>query len=297
MELITENCIPHIKVPELSPEELALPYAKYYTDYPLYPPDPLRRQILDAGPMEVEDAIPVERWLDWVDPKTTPKVVYGYTMMPDGSGFYIEYSTTPPTWNGVWRRWYGKWYNQHPQELPEGRGNLRYKIWNPLDHWDHRFVNGQDDRDGVWSVETLDLGKTGDPSWGIPAVSHNIDLLEYGLSPARKAELEAADCRVEGCWEEFFQPQEPGKEPVKAPGHHLVLRVSRPCPLGGRENIQCEWMGYWAKDGKIIRDEETPVDETYVRNVIIHNTIERAHLLQVLPDLYEALHDAPLDNG
>ena len=56
-------------------------------------------------------------------------------------------------------------------------------------------------------------------------------------------------------------------------------------------------MGYWAKDGKIIRDPDTPVDETYVRNVIIHNTIERAHLLQVLPDLYEAFHDMPLGDA
>jgi len=140
-----------------------------------------------------------------------------------------------------------------------------------------------DDKDGVWSLETLDLGAGGDPSKGMPAVSHNIALLEYGLSPEKKAELEAADCRVEACWEEFDEP-----------GHHLVLRFSRPCPLGGRESMNCEWMGYWAKDGKIVRDPETKVDETYLRNVLIHNTIERAHLAQVLPDLYEEFHDKPL---
>ena len=114
MELITENCMPHIRVPELSEAEKALPYAKFYTDYPLYPPNPLQQQILDAGPMRVEDAIPIEHWLDWLSVKGYPKVVYGYTMMPDGCGFYIEYSTTAPTWKGAWRRWYGKWYNQHP---------------------------------------------------------------------------------------------------------------------------------------------------------------------------------------
>lgn len=97
MELITENCMPHIRVPELSEAEKALPYAKFYTDYPLYPPNPLQQQILDAGPMRVEDAIPIEHWLDWLSVKGYPKVVYGYTMMPDGCGFYIEYSTTAPT--------------------------------------------------------------------------------------------------------------------------------------------------------------------------------------------------------
>lgn len=284
MELIAGNCIPHIKVPELSEEEKKLPYARFYTDYPLYPPNPLQMQILNAGPMKVEDAIPVEHWLDWLSPVGYPNVVYGYTMMPDGSGFYIEYSTTSPTWQGKWRRWYGKWYNQHPAELPEGRGNLRYKIWNPVDHWDHKFINGVDDKDGVWSVETLDIGETGDPSKGIAAISHKIDLLEYGLSAEKLAELEAADCRVEAVWEEF-----------DGPGHHLVLRFSRPIPGGGRESLNCEWMGYWAKDGKIIRDEETPVDETYLKNVLMHNTIERAHLAQVLPDLYEAFHDQPIN--
>lgn len=284
MELITGKGIPHIKVPELSPEEKALPSSRFYTDYPLYPPNPLQQQILDAGPMDVKDAIPIEHWLDWLTVSGYRNVMYGYTMMPDGSGFYIEYSVNPPTWQSAWRRWYGKWYNQHSKSMPADKGNLRYKIWNPLDHWDHRFVNGKDDKDGVWSLETLDLGAGGDPSKGIAAISHNIDLLEYGLSPEKKKELEDADCRVEACWEEF-----------DGPGHHLVLRFSRPCPQGGRESINCEWMGYWAKDGKIIRDEETPVDETYLRNVIIHNTIERAHLLQVLPDLYEAYHELPMD--
>lgn len=272
------------EVPELSPEEKALPYSRFYTDYPLYKPNPLLQQILDAGPMDVKDAIPVDRWLDWLSTTGYPDVVYGYTMMPDGSGFYIEYSTTAPTWQGTWRRWYGNWYNRYSKNMPEGRGNLRYKIWNPLDHWDHKFINGENDKDGVWSVETLDLGKCGDPSKGIAAVSHKINLLEYGLSPEKLKELEDADCRVEACWEEF-----------DGPGHHLVLRFSRPCPLGGRESINCEWMGYYAIDGKSLRDTDTPVDEAYLKNVLTHNTIERTHLAQVLPDLYEAYHELPLD--
>lgn len=81
---------------------------------------------------------------------------------------------------------------------------------------------------------------------------------------------------MEACWEEFDEP-----------GHRLVLRFGRSCPLGGRESINCKWMGYWAKDGEIVRD-----DETYLKNVITHNTIERAHLVQILLDLYEAMYGA-----
>ena len=43
---------------------------------------------------------------------------------------------------------------------------MRYKIWNPVDHWNHKFVNGKDDRDSVWSIETLDIAETGDSSSG-----------------------------------------------------------------------------------------------------------------------------------
>lgn len=284
MELITNDGMPYLKIPELTAEEKTFPASRFITDYKLYPPNPLQQQILDAGPIPVEDAIPIDRWLDHLQITGYPKVCYGYTMMPDGSGFYIEYSASPATWQGKWRRWYGKWYNQYSKSMVPGQGNLRYKIWNPVDHWDHKFVNGKDDTDGVWSMETLDLGATGDASKGIGAVSHNIDLRDYGLSEERYEALVAADCRPEACYEEF-----------DAPGHHLVLRFSRPCPLGGRESINCEWMGYWAKDGKIIRDEETPVDETYLKNVITHNTIERQHLYEVLPDLYEAYHALPMD--
>lgn len=123
-----------------------------------------------------------------------------------------------------------------------------------------------------------------DPRTGIAAVSHKIDLTEYGLGRDFLQEMEENNCRADASWEEF-----------DGPGHHLVLRFSRPCPLGGRENFNCEWLGWYAKDGQLIRDTRTPVSEELLRNILIHNTVERAHLLQVLPDLYEAYKDQPLD--
>lgn len=272
------------KIPELSSNEKKLPLAKYYYDYPLYHVGPLQQTILDAGPMDPKDAIPAVDWLDLLQTKGYRNIVYGYCMMPDGSGFYINYSTTSPEWNPKWRRWYGKWVNQRSKSMKEGEGNLRCKIWNPIDHWDHKFVNGKDDTDGVWSLEKLDVGLTDDSSKGIPAVSHNIDLKDYGLTSEKEEELDKAGCHVSACYEDF-----------EGPGHHLVLRFSRPAPLGGTEHINCEWIGYLAKDGKIIRDEQTPVDETYLKNVLVHNTIEADHLAQVLPDLYEEYSSKPMD--
>lgn len=273
---ITHYCY---EIPELTDNEKQLPLSKFYLNYPLIKPNPLQQLLLDSGPMRVEHAIPVENWLDLLDIWKYPHNIYGYTMMPDGSGYYIEYSVTPPTWKREWRRWFGKFYNHYSRSTIKSEGNLRYKIWNPLDHWDHKFVNGEDDTNGVWSLEKLDMLEGGDPRQGIGAVSHTINLRDYGLTKEKEEALHKAGCTVSACWEEF-----------EGPGHHLVLRFSRPCPTGGRENINCEWIGYYAENGNIIRDESTPVSEEYLRNVLLHNTVERAHLLQVLPDLYEEYH-------
>lgn len=272
---------------KLTENEKKLPCARFITDYPLHKPSPIYQQALNQGPMDPKDAIPAQEWLSLLDftEKGYRSIMYGYCVMPDGSAFYIEYSTSSVTWQGKWRRWFGQWYNRYSKSTCPEEGNIRYKIWNPIDHFDHRFINGKDDTDGVWSLETLDVGQSGNPACGIPQVSHRINLLDYGLTKEREAELERKDVRAEAFWEEF-----PGN-----PGHHLVLRVSRPCPLGGRESVNCEWLGFYAMDGKIIRDENTPCSEESVRNILIHNTIERQHLYEVLPDLYEAYKDKALD--
>ena len=272
------------ELPPLSEAEKKLPIARYYTDYPLMKPGVLYQQLLSQGPMDPEKAIPVSKWLDWIDADRTPEIVYGYCMMPDGSGFYIEYSITPAVMAArPMRRWYGKWVNHKSPGMRKEDGSLRYKLWNQVDHWDHRFVNGKDDKDGIWSMETLDLGASGGGYKGVGAISHNIDVRDYGFDAGRMEELEKRGCRVSACYEEF-----------EGPGHHLVLRFSRPYTAGRVENINCEWMGYWAKDGQVIRDEQTPVNEEYVRNVLIHNTVERFHLTQILPDLYEEYHGKDL---
>jgi hypothetical protein len=271
----------YYELPELSLEEKKLPLSKYYYRYPLCSPPPLQQYLLDRGPMKPRDAVPAVNWLDSLNVNFFRKVVYGFCMMPDGSGYYTEYFVTPATVSPEMRRWFGRWINFRSKNMPPEQGNLRYKLWCPIDHWDHRFINGVDDSDGVWSVESLDLGKSGKRS---AAVSHTINLQEYGLTHDMEEKLKAESCKVSAAWEEF-----------EGPGHHLVLRLSHPCPFGGTENINQEWIGWYAKDGKIIRDEETPVDENYLKNVLTHNTVEHLHLPRFLPELYAEYHDKPLD--
>lgn len=93
---------------KLFPEEEKMNLAKYFYNYPLHYPSPIEMQIINTmNPMPVEEAIKPENFMSLLKPYGYDRYELGYCMFPDGSGFYIEYSVTPPTWNGKWRRWYG----------------------------------------------------------------------------------------------------------------------------------------------------------------------------------------------
>ncbi len=270
-------------IPELTPGEKALPVSKYYTDYPLHKVSPLYRQLLDQGAMDPADALSLDHWLDLLRPEGYDKVEYGYCMMPDGTGYIANYSVLPTSVTPEMRMWYVRWLNIHSKNLPEGCGNIRYKLWNQVDHIDHGLVDG-DIKKGIYTLESLDMGGGEEP---IRSVRHNFDVRDYGVSEEKYQELMDAGVGITSCWESF-----------DCPGSHLVLSITRNCPLGGVETLSREWIGYKAEDGKIIRDMETPdfmLCEHYLRNVQIHNTVEQQHLATFLPDLYAEYHDLPQD--
>lgn len=273
------------KIPELTPEEAKLPIAKYYTDYPLHYPNPLYSQLLDQGAMDPKDAIPVENWLDLLTVDKYFKVEYGYCMMPEGYGYIANYSVLPGNITPEMRMWYVRWLNIQSKNLPKGVGNIRYKLWNQMDHIDHGLVNG-DMKQGIYTLERLDMGRLED-AVAIQSVRHNFDVRDYGFPEEKYDELQKAGVAITSCWESF-----------DCPGAHLVLSVTRRCPLGGTETCSREWIGYKAENGKIMRDYDTPdfmLNEQYLRDVQIHNTVEQQHLATFLPELYAEYKDLPRD--
>lgn len=273
------------KIPELTPEEAKLPVAKYYTDYPLHYPNPLYSQLLDQGAMDPKDAIPVENWLDLLTVDKYFKVEYGYCMMPEGYGYIANYSVLPGNITPEMRMWYVRWLNIQSKNLPKGVGNIRYKLWNQLDHIDHGLVNG-DMKQGIYTLERLDMGRL-DEEVAIRSIRHNFDVRDYGFPEEKYDELQKAGVAITSCWESF-----------DCPGSHLVLSVTRRCPLGGTETCSREWIGYKAENGKIVRDYDTPdfmLNEQYLRDVQIHNTVEQQHLATFLPELYAEYKDLPRD--
>jgi hypothetical protein len=274
----------------LTPEEKKLPLTKYF-DMPLYPPGPLEQQLIDAGPMDPKLAIKAENFLDLLQPTDYQKVEYGYCMMPDGTGYLAVY-TTYPGCTPQMLSWWFRWLNIHSKNMPEGQGNLRYKIWNPADHWDHGFINGKDRSGGIYTVESLDLG-AGEPM--TYTVRNPLDPKDFGLSEEREQALKAAGCWVDCCYESFHEVEPPHKQ---TPGTHLFLTLSRMSPLGFLEKCTREWIGYTGRNGKVERDLTTPasmLSEEYLKKVIIHATTEAQQLSKFLPQLYAEYKDLPDD--
>lgn len=271
-------------LPELFPEEKEMPLSKYYYNYPMHDLSPLEKQILDLGPMKVEDAILPENFLDLLRPVGEyDKVEMGYCMFPDGSGYVATYTRIPADIDLKKMYWYMSWVNTHSKSMVLGHGNLRYKLWNPADHWDHHFVNWCDGSDGVYTTESLDLGE-GDRKYD--TIRHTYNLRDFGLTDERIKEIEASGCKVK---------ETAGWESFDFPGAHLTLAQIRPCPLGGYERRGREWIGWRPVNGKLVREERTPCDEAYLKKVVIHTCIEWNHMFTFLNDLYDEYHDKPID--
>lgn len=269
---------------KLNPVEALMPLAKYYNNYPMHDLPQDVKDTIFGHPMDWHDAIPAERFLDWL----LPKGEYnghenGYCMFPDGSGYIATYMPIPEDVDVKKLFWYLNWLNIHPKSQPAGTGNLRYKIWNPADHWDHYFINWTDKSEGVHTTESLDLGE-GDRQYD--TIRHSFNLRDYGLTQERIDALKASGLNVNESsdWESFDEA-----------GCHLTLGQIRPRADGGWERRSVEWIGWRPKDGKIVREARTKCDEAYLRKVAYHTLLEWYHLMTFINDLYEEYHNLPVD--
>ena len=110
---------------ELCLEEKLLSYSKYYY-WVMEGPNPVALQILNSGPVDPNMALAVQNINDILKPGYLP-IEQGYCLMPGGSGFIANYVKMP----GVTAKmidWWFVWHFITPPSIPEGNGNLRYKI-------------------------------------------------------------------------------------------------------------------------------------------------------------------------
>lgn len=272
-------------LPELFPEEKLMPLSKYYYDYPVKDlPEELKRQIYGPA-MDPADAVPVQRFVDWLKPcGQYEKVENGYCMFPDGSGYLCTYMKIPDNIEMKKIFWYLNWMNFQPASSVLGHGNLRYKIWNPSDHWDHYFINWTDKSDGIHTTESLDMGE-GDRK--VNSIRHSFSLRKFGLTDEKMEQIKASGCNINenSDWESFDEP-----------GSHITMGQIRPCKDGGFERRSAEWIGWRpTNDGKLVRESRTKCDEAYLQMVLYHTQIEWRHLFDFINDLYEEYHNQPMD--
>ena len=111
-------------VRQLTPEEEAKPYAKYY-HRPVTPPDAdLIAQIKPDAPIDPALALPPERISDLLDPGYH-EVETGWCIMPNGTGYLAVHNRMP----GVTVEMLDWWFWWHSM------ASMRYGLWYPPGHY------------------------------------------------------------------------------------------------------------------------------------------------------------------
>lgn len=268
---VSMDDIRKMKRRELTEEEKARPYSKYYhKELAEIPADDLAA--VNAGPVDPSQATTIQNRNDLMQPGYLA-VETGYTVMPDGSGFAATLVKMP----GVTPEMLDWWFNWHPLE------GLRYAIWCPIAHTDISVKN---------PAQHLD-------SSGVPLRERNYGSTHY---PVEGFNVEGS----QKVWIQFFSPRdfgldmglftEPGisraycanvildllKTPFNA-FFHAVREVD-----GGVEYRSRYWLGYTMKNGAPVRVKR-PLPykmSDLARNNCLHSLIEYNNLASFLPQIY-----------
>lgn len=256
-----------IERPKLTEEEERLPYAKYFHK----PLAPIPQQKLDVwqGPAaDPASALPFEERAA-IQELGTPGLANGFCVAPNGTGFVANTTYMPGVTPEMFDWWFG-WHSVGP--------DLRYKLWDPEDHWQARASNP----DYVRDPSVPNNQKT----WGM---CHDI-IEDIGLG-ADKLLL---------C---FQKPSNLGysMEKIGTPGCLTMVCAyglgSAPAVMthvakqadGGILFCSRFWMGYGPNEaGEIVKlvPDGVSLPEMAPRALYGHNIKEFSNLATILPSIY-----------
>jgi hypothetical protein len=273
-------------VRQLTPEEEAKPYAKYY-HRPLTPPDAdLISQIRPDEQIDPALALPPERISDLLDPGYH-EVETGWCVMPNGSGYLAVHNRM----HGVTVEMLDWWFWWHSM------ASMRYGLWYPPGHY------------GI-SISKRSRAKLSDPN--VPAKEKIYGRTDHVVEDIGTG---AEDIYISFCAPEqmgfdmsrfhapnvaavyggygFDQPQGAKPSDIRAPA--IMCHFIRELPDGdGVEFRSRFWMGYKLIDGKpvlaIPPGESVPVDVPY--GLADHNVREYCNLKSLLPEIWAEFKDA-----
>ncbi len=273
----------------LCPEERALSYSKYY-DMPMEDPDPRSMQIWNAGPIPEETALRIENINDLFQPGYLP-AEQGYCVLSDGTGFVANYVRM----EGVTAEMVDWWFDWHfitPPSVPEGHGNLRYKIWNPSEHWNTGPIGEEAKRQRADSSLYYRLRNEGAVDFIEETIRVGGEMFYMEARPIAHLEDLGADHSLVtapnfGTFCSAVVDQE-GCSPT------ISLHYFRPVP-GGMELRSRYWSGYDVEDHHVVKRVTAPVTLEGVRNNCMHNMREYPHLGRFLPKLFAEEGWKPVD--
>jgi len=268
----------------LAPYEEALPYSKYY-HREMARPNPELMGILAQGSMDPDKALPISEINQLLDPGYH-EVETGYCITNDGLG-YVAVNNVFPGCTIDMMRWWFVWH--------ASGGNLRYRIWNPLDHT-AIAISDQDRRklsdpavalaDKFTNVDHFVVENTGGGDENIVIRFKKVrdmgfDMDKYNSSPT--GEIVGGY----GVSEFRFAPAA-----FKSPA--VMMHTMREID-GGVEFRTRFWMGARIVEGRAINVTppfvHIPIEAPM--GLAFHNVVEYSNLASFLPEIYEEYKEKP----
>jgi hypothetical protein len=269
-----------IKRIELTPEEKAKPYSKYFYKEPSSPA-PERLALMDK-PMDPSKALPIERINDLLDPGYH-EVEAGWCIMPNGTGYIANHLPMP----GVTVDMVNWWFAWHSLE------DLRYKIWWPDGHFGislsdkHRAKVLDQNRSVTQRFQGIThyvLENVGGPSAEKIAISF-MTPEDAGFDMSRFKSPNVGTLAAANGASQMLNPP-PGVPNFKAPA--FMLHFIREIP-GGIEFRTRFWMGYHIVNRKpyVLLPAGVRIPDFVPAGLARHNVYEYANLASFLPQIYK----------
>jgi hypothetical protein len=247
-------------------EEMSLPYYKYYArDLAPIPQEKL--DVLQQGPSSVP-AIPFAEKDRFLKGEDGDYCQLGYGIQPDGTGFVCN-TTYMPGVTGEMLDWWFPWHSVG--------ADLRYKLWDPEDHYFARADNVPYVVDPKVPIHQK--------TWGV-----NHQILE---------DLGQGKGMLTLC---FKSPKDFGYDPALVGGEKCQSLV---CAIGAGLNsaamthkwypyqdgvMFCSrfWMGFRMENGQIVKalPEGASIPEAAPKGLFAHNIKEFTNLASILPEIY-----------
>lgn len=256
--------------PVLSATDRAKSYAKYY-DLSITPIPPDKVAILEGNPMAAADMLPITRMSDLFLPGYL-QVESGYGIAANGTGYVANLTHMPGVTPGMFEWWFA-WH---------GLDDLRYKIWDPEDH----FYARQQMPEKVLNPDVPMREKT----WGtvhhvLEDIGAGPDKLILNFLYPRQLGLDEEKVGTDACATIMCangHGPTPG-EGVAAMMLHFVRELSDGIELRTRF-----WIGYGLTDGKIAKlvPDNIQIPVEVPQGLFAHNLKEFGHLAKILPNVY-----------